>query len=346
MDMLHLTTPLPSLVRNKYLSAQRTGSLLFSPTELSLVTPLAEDTKYPSFQLRYCPSLSSKPKPVEHTATTPRKKPFNPFENPSDGLLITPLPARRPTHNLVLNKFPIIPEHFILATHSFAPQTDLLGPADVAMTYALLRAWDSADVVPDDDAAGGDPPQARGGLYGFFNSGPESGASQPHRHVQFVPFEGMERDVPDGTGWEPLMLRDWDGRGGQVPGLPFRAERTGDLEGKTAEEIYEMYVGLVERHVGIEEVGVGERKVRRPLGSYNLGLTRGCMAIARRTGEAYVFSDGEGVEHRIAVNGTILAGTLMVKGEKEWDWLRADHAGLTKVLAALGDTSKATATHL
>lgn len=64
---------------------------------------------------------------------------------------------------LVLNKYPVIPHHFILATKSNKEQTHMLEANDLVATHACLRSWED----------GGE-----GGLFAFFNSGDHSGASQ------------------------------------------------------------------------------------------------------------------------------------------------------------------------
>jgi ATP adenylyltransferase len=82
-----------------------------------------------------------------------------------------------------LNKFPVIPEHFILATKDWKEQSHLLEEDDIRVTYECLKTW-----------------RAHGSeLFAFFNSGEHSGASQPHRHLQFLPVESMKAgaDVKD-----------------------------------------------------------------------------------------------------------------------------------------------------
>lgn len=103
----------------------------------------------------------------------------------------------------MLNKYPVIPEHFILATKEYKNQTDKLEDDDLAMTYACLRAWEP------------------GLLFAFFNSGEHSGASQGHRHVQFLPKDQIQREGV--SEWTPLIdLMDGcdslDGHGFQVQG--------------------------------------------------------------------------------------------------------------------------------
>lgn len=113
------------------------------------------------------------------------KKPFNPFLNPPESLYITEL---APGHYVVLNKFAIVPEHFILATKEFRPQTHLLEEDDLGAAYACLKAYRTEGRE----------------LFGFFNSGEHSGASQPHRHIQFLPVASMLEGLKDDE-WKPLV---------------------------------------------------------------------------------------------------------------------------------------------
>ena len=41
-------------------------------------------------------------------------------------------------------------------------------------------------------------------LFGFFNSGQYSGASQPHRHIQFLPVESMRSGLGKDSDWRVL----------------------------------------------------------------------------------------------------------------------------------------------
>jgi sulfate adenylyltransferase (ADP) / ATP adenylyltransferase len=70
-----------------------------------------------------------------------------------------------PFHALLLNKYPVLDGHLLIVTRRWAPQTAFPDPEDFAATAPLLH---------------GRPALA------FYNGGPESGASQPHRHFQAV----------------------------------------------------------------------------------------------------------------------------------------------------------------
>jgi len=204
---LEYSKPLSELVRAKYAAAKSNGALIFSPTELSIThtpsgIPVSEYTQFvngtsshltcPQFQLRYCPALAKKPKPDNSKPSSESKN--DPFENPSEDLLIGELPTQEPSHILVLNKYPVIAEHFIIATKSNKKQTHRLEQDDLEATYACLKAWEK-------DVAAQDGGEKR--LFAFFNSGEHSGASQAHRHLQFLPVESMKEEKSE--GWELLM---------------------------------------------------------------------------------------------------------------------------------------------
>lgn len=119
----------------------------------------------------------------------------NPFEDPDDLLLVAKIPSNQPTHSLVLNKYPIIPQHFILATQTFKEQTHLLEDDDLHMVYACLKAWEHDGQT-----------SSHRRLFAFFNSGLHSGASQRHRHVQFLPIEQMlDGQDSQQAAWIPLI---------------------------------------------------------------------------------------------------------------------------------------------
>lgn len=198
--LLGLTEALPSLVEAKFQAAKASSSLLFAPSELAIIRtstgiPVSSHTTwrytkliYIQFQLRYCPSLAKKPT-AQKPETTPKQK-IDPFENPPPALHLVDIPTANPSHLLVLNKFPIIAKHFIVATKSNKRQTHALEQDDLEATYACLKSWEEG--------------QDGKRLYAFFNSGEQSGASQPHRHLQFLPLEGM-RDGGATSGWDLLI---------------------------------------------------------------------------------------------------------------------------------------------
>lgn len=81
------------------------------------------------------------------------------------------------THNLVLNKFCIVEEHVVLPTIDYEQQETPLSTADFRAMWTAMRGLDA---------------------FAFFNCGYESGASQPHKHMQlnsypsFKQFTGLD----------------------------------------------------------------------------------------------------------------------------------------------------------
>ncbi|KAI9806625.1 MAG: hypothetical protein M1825_006082 [Sarcosagium campestre] len=322
---------LPAMVEKKFVQAKSSGSLIFSITDLAIIRALG----LPPFQLRYCPALAFKPEP--------RKKPDNvkgnnPFEVPDPNLLIAEIPYSKPSHSLILNKYPVIPNHFLLVTKTFREQNSLLEREDLDASFACLKSW---------NMRGG-----KGKLFAFFNSGEHSGASQKHRHIQFLPVEEMA-NVGGGAGWQLLadILPVAAGAPRRnSPPFPFLYFRRVFSAEPDPLEIYDAYIALYKEAVtadakikghGIEEANIIQDAEDQPSAiSYNLALTTDSMTLCpRRSGGAMISATTGGSEQAllgpVELNGTVLAGTLMVKTEDEWNTLRKEPAKLTELLRSV-----------
>ncbi|KAL2862065.1 ATP adenylyltransferase-domain-containing protein [Aspergillus pseudodeflectus] len=332
---LGITENLPALVAKRFAAAKDAGHLTFSQTHLAIL-----HTGGIPFQLRYCPALANKPtgKPKPDESRTGRR--FDPFENPSPELLIAHIPKENPTHFLVLNKFPVIPNHFILATKDWQEQTDILEKEDLAAAYACVKAW------KDENQTSSTRPRR---LFAFFNSGEESGASQPHRHLQFLPIEAIAEADNSGS-WRPLIdavssrpdSSDSEFRRiTEVPVANFALPLPSD---SSAESLHRTYLTLYK--AAAVAAGVPRSAAQATSGpavvSYNLAMTESTMMICpRRSTSAHISVDDatrEDVAEAgiVELNGTVLAGTLMVKAEAEWDELRRTPDSLARVLEAIG----------
>jgi ATP adenylyltransferase len=66
-------------------------------------------------------------------------------------------------------------------------------------------------------------------------------------------------------------------------------------------------------------------------------MTTSAMAIVPRRNEGASIKNDRGIEvGSVALNGTLLAGTLMVKLEDEWNALRSDESQLDNILTTIG----------
>lgn len=101
-----------------------------------------------------------------------RKK--DPFVKPEPELLIADNVLG--DYRLILNKFPNSEDHFLLVTKEFVPQDSLLKPAEIQLIDVILHNLNSSPELKKTGSR----------FFAFFNSGPESGYSQFHKHMQFL----------------------------------------------------------------------------------------------------------------------------------------------------------------
>ncbi|KAJ5291044.1 ATP adenylyltransferase C-terminal [Penicillium angulare] len=345
---LGISENLSALVARRFASAKAGNNLVFSQTHLSLVTAAGIP-----YQLRYCPALAKKPSNLKpETGPGPKPPKPDPFQDPSPELLIAHFPPGNPSHALVLNKFPVIPNHFILSTKEWRAQTDILELADLEATYECLRTWghDDTNANPDQSTTGRAPKR----LFAFFNSGEDSGASQPHRHLQFLPVEAMRQ--PEAEGWHPLIELLTAHSQSQspstfqyLPHLPFTHFALPIPQNPSPETLHSIYISLYRAAVAATEGRDPQQGPRSSLPtegpaaiSYNLAMTLSTMMICPRRQETArvpvdLVAAGDIADPGvISLNGTILAGTLMVKAEGEWDTLRSNPEYLNRALRDVG----------
>ncbi|CAF4441841.1 unnamed protein product, partial [Adineta steineri] len=81
------------------------------------------------------------------------------------------------TYVVLLNKYPLTKNHFLLLPHDFAKQSDVLSSDDLTLIYEILQNYKTTKLIA------------------FVNCGEESGASQKHKHIQFYPVEENEPPI-------------------------------------------------------------------------------------------------------------------------------------------------------
>ncbi|KAK5989841.1 Diadenosine 5',5'''-P1,P4-tetraphosphate phosphorylase 2 [Cladobotryum mycophilum] len=330
MTVSRLKAPanLHELVKSAFAKARATGELHYFPTQVTILP-----VNSIPFQLRYSPSLANKPKgpPPDHSNG---RKAFDPFTNPPQGLFITHI---GPSHFLVLNKFAVVPEHFILATNDYKLQTHVLEESDLEATLACIDAYESLrDGTDGSDGESGE----QEGLFAFFNCGDNSGASQPHRHIQLLPISCMKDGLDTSSPWD-VLAKNLD----TLQNAPFMtfSEKIGrdvspsDLH-TTYLRLYRRACHAVAQHTKNKDAAEDIQDTGAARISYNMAMTRDTLVICPRLVEGASIIDQVGGEvlGSVALNGTLLAGTALVKNELEWEALKKDPEGLAEVLGVIG----------
>ena len=217
-----------------------------------------------------------------------------------------------------------MPEHFILATREFKPQTDVLEESDLEATLACIEAYEQAKEDVDD------------GLFAFFNCGEHSGASQAHRHIQLLPINMMRDGIESDAAWDVLADRS------DLSGTPFVVFSESIRQGVSSAELHDTYVRLYrqacramdERNgTTVQEISAtGSTRI-----SYNMAMTKNKLVVCPRLSEGGpVYNKNGETVGKVALNGTLLAGTALVKNEAEWDALRENPSCLGNVLKSIG----------
>jgi ATP adenylyltransferase len=203
----------------------------------------------------------------------------SPFLPPYDPQLL--IGAISGTHVGILNKYNVLDRHLLIVTRAYEPQETALGAADFEAARLALDGLD--------------------GLV-FYNSGPDAGASQSHRHLQLVPFPIGPRGerFPLDRLVESTLAAGLD----RLAPLGCR-HRVARLGGDAP---FDLYRDLIARF------GLDSGRAGGVLAPYNLLLTREWIALVPRSRA----EDGS-----IEVNALGFAGAMVARGEEELAMLRA-----------------------
>ncbi|MFO1418708.1 MAG: hypothetical protein U1E83_08555 [Methylotetracoccus sp.] len=212
-----------------------------------------------------------------------------------------------PSHVCLFNKFNVVDHHLLVVTRRFEPQDDILTFADFEAVSTCLAEIE--------------------GL-AFYNSGPDAGASQAHKHLQIVPFPLGPDLLP--FPFASLLDRTDMTRTGPVARLNFRhaiaaLNPSADNDvAAMAEEAQAVY-GLLLDAVGLAPLG--SEQLLRAAGPYNLIMTRRWMMVVPRSVESH-----EG----ISVNALGFVGSLFVRNRS--DYARVLDLGPLSLLRAVAVT--------
>ncbi|KAM0436663.1 hypothetical protein ACHAPT_002372 [Fusarium lateritium] len=350
---------LPKLVKAAFARALQHDAVTFYSTDVDVLniggTP---------FQVRFAAGLAKKPEPIAPVpgpanAVEEEDNPYrvlhaedyfidhikrqrqreakralmlekDPFKNPPSLLRIGDFGY---SHYLVLNKFAIVHEHFILATREFKDQDHLLERDDFAAIRACIDGYDC--------------PDGEDGLFTFFNSGEFSGASQAHRHIQMIPIARMKDGLEPGSPWtvvaDRLGVKDAL-FGSIVAKLPFTVV-VRNITGMDGDKLHAVYLDMYHKACMVEATATRYPKhddVPQTEGaariSYNLAMTKDTMVLLPRCNDKVRLMDdlGEPLGVELSVNGTVLAGTVLVKDSLAFETIRSHPEALQRALHHIG----------
>jgi ATP adenylyltransferase len=189
---------------------------------------------------------------------------------------------------VLLNKYPVIPRHLLVVTRDFVEQELPLGPEDFeALWLCLLQDEEPRSL-------------------GFYNSSPDAGASQRHRHLQVValPIGGADQGTPLHAAFERAGARP-----GSLAELPFAHAAVRFEAPNRADAGWYAAATLDHYRRALEAVG---RDPARP-GAYNLLVTRRFLCVVPRRREKF---------GPVSVNALGFCGVLLARGHRELEWLR------------------------
>lgn len=109
----------------------------------------------------------------------------NPFLKPEPELTV--VDNLLEDYRLILNKYPNTRYHMLLVTREFVAQDTLLKPIELLLVRTILENLNGALAKQG----------ACTKYFAFFNSGPESGYSQYHKHIQFMLLPDNFRAFPE-----------------------------------------------------------------------------------------------------------------------------------------------------
>jgi len=208
------------------------------------------------------------------------KSPPNPFLPYDPALWVANIGEH---HAVLLNKFNVIDNHLLIVTKHYEHQDQLLTTSDLAAIAELVKH--------------------HGGL-GFYNGGTTAGASQHHKHLQWV--EGIELRgdlcVPVVPHFPPISTGHWQFITSPFPMALAKIDAQRDL----ASQYIDFYNAITQKL----DIDTGEIRASR---SYNLLMTSSHLWIVPRVQESF---------ESVSLNAMAFAGSLFVKNVGQLDLLK------------------------
>ncbi|TKY85407.1 hypothetical protein EX895_005569 [Sporisorium graminicola] len=346
-------------VKKKFDVAIADGDAYFYPSEK--ITLQESEATGVAWQIRTVPALLKKPK-ANDTPSQPAAEETKSQQNKSDvfappyvpNLLVKQLGT---DHVVLLNKFCVVPQHFLLVTRTFESQDLPPSPATLALAYRVVSTHRSAATNTE--------------LLAFYNCGATAGASQPHRHLQFVQCPPLDTSSADAVQSGRLSEHEQERIVESEYKVPVEAllERI-ERDGKEHESVHALplpwqhFVVLLEptaemrkderemeRYVGNKFMGLldalfrarmvahSEGGVHTGRPAFNVLITKRAMHLIPRSQEEFTDLPGrsdDGTVGNLSINSLGYAGFMLTRSLDEQHALNNVPGAVQQVLRTTG----------
>jgi len=207
-------------------------------------------------------------------------------------------------------------DHFILVTKKYASQNAPLTPPDLVQAYLFLVAAKKAGKH----------------FMAFYNCGDRSGASQPHKHIQFIPIED---DGPPIERLARVQNPEEQFKPFTIHSLPYAhfINRFPSAMPGLGSDILEDLLGSSFLDLLDKAISTIRQDPDHPSGSpsYNVIITLEHLYLIPRRREKYIFKESR--QEDMSVNALGFAGMLLVKSEEDLEGVKRE--GVLNVLAGV-----------
>lgn len=302
MDLNYLS----HCLKEKFRSAKESGALIFQAESArhTQVLEIVEEATY-NFDLTLLSSLQHRPEAGNANE--------NPFSKAEPELTIMQTYGNKNEFRLILNKFPVAENHFMMVTRRFRSQDSPLSPSELHASFKILDNLRSSDESSR--------------WFAFYNCGPESGASQAHKHVQFLtlpkghpdfylPLAQNSEPFKPGQTCEPL----------QDPNLPYAHFVVPLPESSTVDDemLAILFTSLLQKTL----TALAEEELSNV--SYNFCLTTSYMMMVPRTKSKYRCTVG--------INSCGYMGLILCKNHEIYEEVKKH--GIFNILEKVGCSSR------
>ncbi|KAH3667759.1 hypothetical protein WICMUC_005291 [Wickerhamomyces mucosus] len=311
MSEFELPKDFGKLIESTYDQAFKSGDIVFNESTSEIIED--EETEI-QFNLTLATGLAKKPTPEDSPEQIKRPKDFNPFLNPDPKLTVIANYANK--FNILLNKFPITPNHILLTTKEFKSQNSPLSPEELIASLRILDGLEKSSTKNEK-------------FFGFYNCGENSGASQPHKHLQFLRYPDNFTPFPNLlAAKDEAFIASANKEPLQDKNLPF-AHFLLPLP-KSKEKLYdEEYLALAFSSL-LQRTLTILRDTESPV-AYNVVITKKWLLLVPRSNAIY--------KNVLGINSAAYTGLILAKNEELYQLIK--DVGPLEILKELGFASTA-----